>query len=42
MWANYMNDEVRRQTPLTYAQYISKYEELLKEGYNQRYKDGRS
>jgi hypothetical protein len=42
MWANYMNDEVRRQTPLTYAQYISKYEELLKEGYNQRYRDGRS
>ena len=42
MWANYMNDEVRRKTPLTYAQYISKYEGLLKEGYNERYKDGRS
>jgi hypothetical protein len=37
-----MNDEVRRKTPLTYAQYISKYEGLLKEGYNERYKDGRS
>jgi len=40
MWSSYMNDKIKQQeAPLSYKQYINKYKNLLKEGYNVRPED---
>jgi|TARA_R100000149_G_scaffold41064_2_gene15943 hypothetical protein len=40
MWANYMNDKFKKkEAPLSYKEYLNKYQDLLKEGYNVRPKN---
>ena len=37
MWSSYMNDKIKqKEAPLSYKEYLKKYKELLKEGYNAR------
>ena len=37
MWASYMNDKIKQQeAPLSYKEYLSKFKELLEDGYSDR------
>lgn len=37
MWASYMNDKIKQQeAPLSYKEYLSKFKELLEDGYRDR------
>ncbi len=40
MWSSYMSNKIKQQeAPLSYKEYLSKYKELLEDGYSDRYKD---
>ena len=37
MWASYMNDKIKQQeAPLSYKEYLSRFKELLEDGYSDR------
>jgi hypothetical protein len=37
MWSSYMNDKIKQQeAPLSYKEYLSKYKQLLEDGYSDR------
>jgi len=40
MWSSYMSNKIKQQeAPLSYKEYLSKYKQLLEDGYSDRYKD---
>jgi len=40
MWSSYMSNKIKQQeAPLSYKEYLSKYKELLEDGYSDRSKD---
>ena len=40
MWSSYMSNKIKQQeAPLSYKEYLSKYKQLLEDGYSDRPKD---
>ena len=40
MWSSYMSNKIKQQeAPLSYKEYLSKYKQLLEDGYSDRHKD---
>ena len=40
MWSSYMSNKIKQEeAPLSYKEYLSKYKQLLEDGYSDRYKD---